>query len=100
MGRQSHAEQGRKQKVLESLKAVDEQSTGLVKANVFFNLLACMDIGLAEQDEREIKAKHSKFGQVRYEQAIKRLTFDAIREEWTYQAEVVAQSGTLEAQKL
>ena len=77
----------RREKALESLRQIDAAKTGTVKVNVFFNLLACLDLALSEEDEEEIKENHMAKSTllVYYEHVMPRLKFDAIRDEWIYQ---------------
>jgi hypothetical protein len=64
-------------------------------------MLACLEIGLCEQDEAEIKSKHSATpGSINYPEAIKCLAYDKVREEWTYQAEGKKGNGTLRLQQV
>lgn len=77
----------KKTRALLTLKQVDEQRSGIVKANVFMNLMNCMDISL---DARALEAVESaccfsrnKVMFIKFESALKMLKYDNATEQWT-----------------
>ena len=48
-----------KSQVLKQLKKLDDSQSGTINFNVFFNMLACLDIGLSQSDEELIKDRHA-----------------------------------------
>ena len=41
---------GKKAKILTTLKGLDEMKSGICKTDVFLNLLDCMDVQISEED--------------------------------------------------
>ena len=48
---------GKKSKVMMTLKGIDEIRSGICKADVFFNLLNCLDIEMDHEDKATIVKK-------------------------------------------
>ena len=80
---QGNRETLHKQKVLGALRKLDSKQSGVINSNVFYNMLACLEIGLSERDEDELKAKFGVNDGIRYEEAMRSFTFDSVREEWS-----------------
>ena len=50
---------GKKAKMLTTLKGIDEMKRGICKTDVFLNLLDCMDVQISEEDLQIIQRKYS-----------------------------------------
>ncbi len=70
----------KKARALQTLRQVDEQKGGIVKATVFMNLLNCMDMTLDEDALNEIEKSccfnRNKVMYIKFESALKMLKFD------------------------
>jgi glycerophosphoryl diester phosphodiesterase len=63
-------------------------------------MLACLDIALTEDDELVLRHKHTVLTDcIAYGEAVRRLVFDRLHEEWSYQVET-KMTGTLKASKV
>jgi hypothetical protein len=78
----------KKQRALLTLKQIDEQQCGVVKAAVFMNLLHCMDMTIDDDALNEIEkqfcAKQKGTTFVKYENALRILKFNNATENWTF----------------
>ena len=78
---------GKKSKIVLTLKGIDEIKSGLCKADVFYNLLNCLDVEIAEGDKVDIAKKyqlvHQGVSYVKYQDVLKALHYDNHTERWT-----------------
>lgn len=95
-------EVNRKAGILNALRLIDESNSGFAKANIFFNLLACMGLALNDEDENQIRKNHSNANGklINFEKVIPLLLFDLTKDEWVYQADTTGNNGSLERSDL
>ena len=71
---------------MQTLKGIDEIKSGICKADVFFNLLNCLDVEIDAEDKALICAKfqipHQGVNYVKYSDILKALRFDNHSERW------------------
>ena len=79
---------GKKSKIHNTLKQIDDSRMGVVKSAVFQNLLNCMDVELTNSDMVQLQ---SRFGivfegvnYVRYEAILRQLNFDNHADRWMF----------------
>ena len=77
---------GKKAKIIQTLKQIDEFRSGVVKSVVFQNLVGCLDV---EVDANDFQEGLRKFGltyqgaqYVRYEQMVRLMHYDNHSEKW------------------
>ena len=49
---------GKKNKIVMTLRGIDEIRSGLCKTDIFYNLLNCLDVEIAEEDKGTIARKY------------------------------------------
>ena len=49
---------GKKNKIVMTLRGIDELRSGLCKTEIFYNLLNCLDVEIAEDDKGTIARKY------------------------------------------
>ena len=78
---------GKKSKIVLTLRGIDEIKSGMCKSDVFFNLLNCLDVEIADSDKEVIKHKyqlsHQGLFYIKYQDVLKALTYDNHNERWT-----------------
>ena len=52
-----HDYNGKKNKIIQTLKQVDDMKSGVVKSNVFLNLLSCLDVEIDQADFADMQKK-------------------------------------------
>ena len=77
---------GKKAKIIQTLKHIDEFRSGVVKSAVFQNLVSCLDV---EVDAHEFQEALKKLGlnyqgvqYIRYEQMVRLMHYDNHSEKW------------------
>jgi hypothetical protein len=77
----------KKARAMLTLRQVDEQRSGIVKASVFMNLLNCMDITLDEIALNGIESSccfsRNSVMYIKFENALKIIKYDNSTEQWT-----------------
>ena len=77
---------GKKAKILQTLKGIDEMKSGICKTEVFLNLLDCLDVEISDEDLATICRKHSLASNgvnyLKYHSVLKALRFDNHTETW------------------
>ena len=76
----------KKRKILATLRNIDELKTGLVRLQVFHNLLECLDVEVNDQDLNHLKKRFGVAYQgdsfIKYDSVLKSLRYDNHREKW------------------
>ena len=78
---------GKKGKIVMTLKGIDEIRSGLCKSDVFFNLLNCLDVEVDAADKATIGKKyqlsHQGVHYLKYAEVLRALRYDNHTERWT-----------------
>ena len=78
---------GKKAKILTTLRGIDEMKSGICKTDVFLNLLDCLDCNISAEDMAMIQRKYSLANNgvsyLKYQNLLKALRFDNHTESWT-----------------
>ena len=78
---------GKKAKILTTLRGIDEMKSGICKTDVFLNLLDCLDCNISAEDMTTIQRKYSLSNNgvnyLKYQNVLKALRFDNHTECWT-----------------
>lgn len=78
---------GKKNKIIVTLRGIDELRSGLCKSDVFYNLLNCLDVEVADEDRFTIRRKfevaHQGVNFIKYQDVLKALRYDNHSEKWT-----------------
>lgn len=77
---------GKKSKIITTLRQIDELRSGVVKQSVFENILTCMDVELEQDDLDECRRKlgltYQGASYIKYDVAVRMLFFDNHSEKW------------------
>ena len=80
---------GKKSKMLQSLRQLDELKSGVIKQSVFENILGCLDVQLDQVELDEWQRKQQPGGlcfhgqpYIKYEAVIRSMHFDNHSEKW------------------
>ena len=77
---------GKKAKIIQTLKHIDEFRSGVVKSAVFQNLVSCLDVEVDAQDFQEALKKlglnYQGTQYIRYEQMVRLMHYDNHSEKW------------------
>ena len=94
-----HDFNGKKSKIIQTLKQVDDLRSGMVKLVVFQNLLSCLDV---EVDEKEMEDCAKRCGltyegltYIRYENVLRQMHYDNHTEKWSMTPPGLDLAGTL-----
>ena len=78
---------GKKNKIIVTLRGIDELRSGLCKSDVFYNLLNCLEVEIADEDRFTIRRKYELANQginyIKYQDVLKVLRYDNHNEKWT-----------------
>ena len=78
---------GKKNKIIVTLRGIDECRSGLCKSDVFYNLLNCLEVEVADEDRFMIRRKYEIANQginyIKYQDVLKVLRYDNHNERWT-----------------
>ena len=84
----AHDFNGKKAKIIQTLRQIDELKTGVVKTVVFQNLLNCLDLEVDRDDLLDCAKKHGLKYQganyVRYEEVLRLMHYDNHSEKWQF----------------
>ena len=82
-----HDFHGKKSKIIQTLKQIDDLKSGMVKFNVIANLLTCLDVEIdqVELDEyqRRVGLTHEGITYIKYENMLRLMQYDNHTERWT-----------------
>ena len=81
-----HDFNGKKTKILQTLRQLDELKSGVIKQSIFENILGCLDVQL---DHEELDESQKKLGlcyqgtpYIKYEAVLRLMHFDNHSEKW------------------
>ena len=78
---------GKKSKIIQTLRQLDEAKSGLVKQSIFENIIGCLDVKLDQEDLDECQKKQGLCYQgqpyIKYEVVVRLMHFDNHAEKWT-----------------
>lgn len=81
-----HDFNGKKGKIIQTLKQIDELRSGVVKLNIFQNILSCLDVQLDQADLDECQKKFGMSYQgltyIKYEAVLRIMHYDNHSEKW------------------
>ena len=77
---------GKKSKIIQTLRQVDETKSGLVKQSILENIIGCLDVQLDQDDLDECQKKQGFYYQgqpyIKYEAVVRLMHFDNHAEKW------------------
>ena len=83
-----HDYNGKKSKIIQTLKQIDDIKSGVVKTVVFENLLRCLEVDLDSADLAEYQQRHGLTYQgvpyIKYEAVLRLMQYDNHSERWTF----------------
>ena len=81
-----HAFNGKKAKVIQTLRNVDELKSGVVKTVIFQNLLSCLDVEIDQDDladcQRKFGLTYQNSNYIKYELVLRLMQYDNHSEKW------------------
>ena len=81
-----HDFNGKKSKIIQTLKQIDDMRSGVVKTSVFTNLLSCLDVEVDEGDYEECQKKlgltYQGIQYIKYEIVLRQMHYDNHTEKW------------------
>ena len=81
-----HDFNGKKAKIIQTLKQSDDIRSGVVKTSVFQNLLSCLDVEIDASDLAEIQKKlgivYQGVPYIKYEIVLRQMQYDNHSEKW------------------
>mmetsp|Transcript_1651 Transcript_1651/g.2287 ORF Transcript_1651/g.2287 Transcript_1651/m.2287 type:complete len:164 (+) Transcript_1651:104-595(+) len=81
-----HDYNGKKHKIIQTCRQIDDMRSGVVKSNVFQNLLDCMEVDVERGEFAECLKLHGVLFEgsryIKYEAAVRMLSYDNHTESW------------------